>query len=150
MIRGSLHPMSREPAKAEPAPVPLSSTDGQLHTQKKEKFLPVMSRESRFGPGSDHGGGGKSGRRTAPQPRLAPAWREKQLRTEGTAHRLRPAETVHGKGREPGRGGGRRGAFSAVGTPNVARNEERTRHAGRNVSHHSPPLKLFYYKTKMK
>lgn len=82
-------------------------------TTKKEKFLPVMSRESRFGPGSDHGGGGKSGRRTAPQPRLAPAWREKQPRTEGTAHRLRPAETVHGKGREPGRvGGAERGVFS--------------------------------------
>lgn len=83
--------------KQSPHLFPLSHTDGQI---RKENSLPVMSRESRFDPGSDHRDGSKCGRRTPP-PRLVPAQREKQLRGEGgsaQARRLRPAETAHGRG----------------------------------------------------
>lgn len=101
MLRGSLHPMSQEPARAEPAPVPLSPTGGQGTIQKQES-LPALSRESRIVPGSDHGGGSKAERRTAPQPRLVPAQRETQPRGEGDGAQAPAGRdgARSGKGRE--------------------------------------------------
>lgn len=96
--------MSQQPAKSRARTCSLwhAQMDRKKKKRKrKRRILPVMSRASRFDPGSDHRGGSKSGRRTPP-PRLAPAQREKRAGEKAPA------------GRDDARSGraGSEGAFS--------------------------------------
>lgn len=107
----------------------------------------MMSRESRFSPGSDHGDGSKSERRTAPQPRLVPAQRGKAASQRGDGAQAPAGRdgTRSGKGREQeGVGGG--GAFSPserweLLTSRVMRSAHDTQDA---ASHITAPKGDFY------